>query len=115
MFSNTEKLYVRNKTAFARWNTAKKAVTAYTAVPASISIWEFIVSPNMKLLFAYIVLIVAVVVLQVICAGKAAHYESVVSLLKARIDHPPNKSENSSNLKSGEYSINMTEGKQHEG
>lgn len=93
MFSKQEKLYTRNKSAWARWSTAKKAITAYTAVPTGVSIWQFLQSPNLKELFAYIMIIVAIVILQVICASKEAHYESVVSLLKARLDHPPNKSD----------------------
>ena len=104
MFTNVEKLYIRNRSAAARWNTAKRAVTAYTAVPASASIWEFVQSPNLKLIFAYLVIILAVVVLQMICSGKVAYYESMVSLLKTRLDHPPTKSQN---LQSKDKSIKI--------
>lgn len=93
MFSNTQKLYMRNCAALGRWKTAKHAITAYTAVPASFSIWEFLQSPNLKQMFAYLIIILAVVILQVVCAGKVAHYQAIVTLLKTRLDHPPNKSD----------------------
>ena len=110
MFSNQEKLYTRNKSSLARWSTARKAITAYTAVPASVSIWQFVMSPDLKELFSYLVIIVAVVILQIVCAGKEAHYESVVSLLKARLDHPPNKSED---LQSGRNSTKLLKRNHH--
>lgn len=94
MFTNEEKLFIRSKAAFARWNHAKIAIAGYTAVPASVSIWEFISTPNMKQLAAYLCIILATFILQVICSGKAAHYQSIISILKARLDHPPtNKSD----------------------
>ena len=107
MFSASDKLYLRNFAALGRWKTAKHAITAYTAVPASFSVWEFLQSPNLKLLFAYLIVIIAVVILQVVCAGKVSHYQATVDLLKTRLDHPPNQ--DSKILTDGQNSTKITE------
>lgn len=113
MFSNSQKLYVRNYTALGRWRAAKVAITTYTAVPASFSIWEFIQSPNLKLLFSYIVIIAAIVILQIICAGKVAHYQVTVDLLKSRLDHPP--PDKSKDLTDGQNSTKIDSGDETHG
>lgn len=51
MFTNTQKLYVRNCAALGRWRAAKHAVAAYTAAPVGFSIYDMIQSPNLKELF----------------------------------------------------------------
>lgn len=107
MFTKEEKLLIRSTSAFARWNHAKIAIAGYTLVPASVSVWEFISTPNMKQLAAYLSIILATFIMQVICSGKAAHYQSIVTILKARLDHPPtNKSDDDLQSKEDSSTIN---------
>ena len=105
MFTNSQKLYVRNTAALGRWRAAKNAISAYTAAPIGFSIWDMIQSPNLKEVFIYLLFVVAIVSVHVVCSGKVAHYHAMVSLLRARLDHPPNKinesNETSANLKEG--------------
>lgn len=92
MLNKSQQLYVRNAAALGRWRAAKNAISAYTTVPMGLSVWDMVQSPNLKEVFVYLLLVVSVGAVHVVCSGKVSHYQAMVSLLKVRLDHPPNKS-----------------------
>lgn len=93
MFSTREKLYIKCNRALGRWKTARMALIGYTTVPAGVSVWEIIMSQNLKLLLPYLLFVGMTVICQIVCAGKVHHYQAIVDLLEQRLDLPPPSTE----------------------
>ncbi len=93
MFTAKEKLYIRNSELHARWRAAMVSVNASSMAPTSVALWELLNNGDLIQLAIYLVLTIIIVSLNVICAGKIAHYKHSVERIRMRLDHPPNKSE----------------------
>ena len=69
------------------------SVNASSMAPTSVALWELLINGDLLRLAIYLVLTTAIVSLNIICAGKIAHYKQPVERIRLRLDHPPNRSE----------------------
>ena len=93
MFTAKEKLFIRNSELHARWRAAMLSVNASSMAPTSVALWELLINGDLLRLAIYLVLTTVIVSLNIICAGKIAHYKQSVERIRMRLDHPPNRSE----------------------
>jgi len=69
------------------------SVNASSMAPTSVALWELLINGDLLRLAIYLVLTTVIVSLNIICAGKIAHYKRSVERIRMRLDHPPNRSE----------------------
>ena len=93
MFTAKEKLFIRNSELHARWRAAMATVNASSAAPTSVALWELLNNGNLIQIAIYLVITTSIVSLNVVCAGKIAHYKQSVERIRMRLDHPPNESD----------------------
>ncbi|BEH16577.1 hypothetical protein MAALD49_39450 (plasmid) [Marinobacter shengliensis] len=66
------------------------AVTSFTVLPISLSLWEVMINSDILKLAIYMIFAIIILAIRVIVAGKVAYHTTVVELLRTRLDHPPN-------------------------
>ena len=107
MFTSNQKLYISSKTNAARWRAVSMAVTSFTVLPISLSLWEVMINSDILKLAIYMIFAIIILDIRVIVAGKVAYHTTVVELLRTRLDHPPNSPKE---LKDDQESTKLTGG-----
>ncbi len=83
------------------------AVTSFTVLPISLSLWEVMINSDILKLAIYMIFAIIILAIRVIVAGKVAYHTTVVELLRTRLDHPPNTPKE---LKDDQESTKLTGG-----
>lgn len=93
MFTAKEKLFIRSSELYARWRAAMLSVNLSTMAPTSIAVYELLNDGDLIKLAIYLVITTCIISLNIICAGKVAHYKQSMERIRMRLDHPPNESD----------------------